>query len=136
MSLELISSINTNFFQNYPALIKKIKSKKLLELEPKIDEINTVSEIVKTFIIDKKRKKFQCLRVGCLRDLQVLEKSLVGNRLNIFQNIPKRRKGCWQPKRLRIHCGIHHLRMLNAIPFPRPNINTQPFANTKHPFWR
>jgi hypothetical protein len=56
MSLELISSINTNFFQNYPALIKKIKSKKLLELEPKIDEIKTVTEIIKNFIIEKKRK--------------------------------------------------------------------------------
>jgi len=56
MSLELISSINTNFYQNYPALIRKIKSKKLLELEPKIDEIKTVSEIIKNFIIEKKRK--------------------------------------------------------------------------------
>ena len=44
MSLELISSINTNFYQNYPALIKKIKSKKLLELEPKIDEIKILAK--------------------------------------------------------------------------------------------
>jgi hypothetical protein len=56
MSLELISSKNNYFFQNYPALIKKIKSKKLLELEPKINEIKIVSDIIKNFIIDKKRK--------------------------------------------------------------------------------
>ena len=54
MSLELFSSKNNNFNENYPLLIKKIKSKKLVELEPKIDEITAVTEIIKKFIIEKK----------------------------------------------------------------------------------
>ena len=71
MSLELFSSKNNNFNENYPSLIKKIKSKKLLELDPKIDEITAVTEIIKKFIIEKKRKIYG----GYALHLLLLEKN-------------------------------------------------------------
>lgn len=71
MSLELFSSKNNNFNENYPLLIKKIKSKKLVELEPKIDEITAVTEIIKKFIIEKKRKIYG----GYALHLLLLEKN-------------------------------------------------------------
>ena len=55
-SLELVSSKNNNFKEKYPEFIKKIKSRKLIEVDPKIDEITAVNSIIKQFIIEKKEK--------------------------------------------------------------------------------
>jgi len=55
-SLELVKTKDEQFKEQYPIIMKKIKNKKLLEFDPKINEINQVYEIIKKYIIEKKRK--------------------------------------------------------------------------------
>lgn len=73
-SLELVTSKNNYFKEKYPEFIKKIKSRKLLEVEPKIDEITSVNNIIKKFIIEKKRKIYGGFALNLL--LTAKDKSL------------------------------------------------------------
>lgn len=58
MSLEVVKTKDDKFKEEYPNLIKKINYKKLKEFDPKIDEIEQVYNIIKSFIIEKKRKVY------------------------------------------------------------------------------
>ena len=73
-SLELVTSKNNNFKEKYPEFIKKIKSRKLIEVEPKIDEITSVNDIIKKFIVEKKRKIYGGFALNLL--LTAKDKSL------------------------------------------------------------
>jgi len=55
-SLELLNTKNSDFKEEYPNMVKKIMNKQLSDFEPKIDEIEKVYKIIKTYIIEKKRK--------------------------------------------------------------------------------
>jgi hypothetical protein len=73
-SLELVTSKNNNFKEKYPEFIKKIKSRKLKEVDPKIDEITSVNDIIKKFIVEKKRKIYGGFALNLL--LTAKDKSL------------------------------------------------------------
>ena len=55
-SLELVKTKDSDFKEEYPNMIKKIKNKQLADFDPKIDEIEKVYKIIKDYIIEKKRK--------------------------------------------------------------------------------
>ena len=70
-SLDLVKTGNEQFKEQYPSIMKKIKNKKLQEFDPKISEINQVYEIIKKYIIDKKRKIYG----GFALDMLLTEKN-------------------------------------------------------------
>jgi hypothetical protein len=55
-NLELINDDDNNFKIIYPELIKKINKRMLKEVEPKLEEITTITKIIINFIKEKKRK--------------------------------------------------------------------------------
>ena len=55
-TLELIKDDADNFKSVYPELINKVTRRKLKEVEPKIDEITSVTDIIINFVKEKKRK--------------------------------------------------------------------------------
>ena len=54
-NLELINDDNNNFKIIYPELIKKINKRMLKEVEPKLEEITSITKIILDFIKNKKR---------------------------------------------------------------------------------
>ncbi len=57
-SLELVKTKDSDFKDEYPNLKKQVEYKKLKDFEPKIEEIEQVYQIIKDFIIEKKRKVY------------------------------------------------------------------------------
>ena len=55
-SLDIITTENEQFKENYPKMMKKIKTKKLVEFEPTLDEITKVYNIILDYIKIKNRK--------------------------------------------------------------------------------
>ena len=55
-NLELVKSDTKNFHEHYDNMIKKINKKKLIELEPTLDEVTKIYEIILNYIKEKKRK--------------------------------------------------------------------------------
>lgn len=56
--LDIVSTQDEQFKENYPKIMKKIGKKKLEEMEPTIDEINKVNEIIVNYIKQNKRKVY------------------------------------------------------------------------------
>lgn len=56
--LDLVSTEDELFKENYPKIMKKIGKKKLIEMEPTIDEINSVNNIIIDYIKQNKRKVY------------------------------------------------------------------------------
>ena len=56
--LDIVSTHDEQFKENYPKIMKKISKKKLLEMEPTIDEITSVNEIIIDYIKINKRKVY------------------------------------------------------------------------------
>lgn len=56
MSLQLVKTKNEKFKEEYPNLMKEIKTIKLKNFEPKLDEIQAVYKIITTYIKEKKLK--------------------------------------------------------------------------------
>lgn len=54
--LDILSTEDEQFNKNYPKIMKKIEIKKLMEMEPKLDEITKVNEIIIGYIKENKRK--------------------------------------------------------------------------------
>jgi hypothetical protein len=54
--LDIVSTQDEQFKENYPKIMKKIGKKKLEEMEPTIDEITKVNEIIINYIKQNKRK--------------------------------------------------------------------------------
>jgi hypothetical protein len=57
-SLDILTTEDDQFKEYYPKIMKKVETKKLLEMEPTIDEIRKVYEIIIDFIKTKKRKVY------------------------------------------------------------------------------
>lgn len=57
-SLDIVSTQDEQFKENYPKIMKKIGKKKLEEMEPTIDEITQVNEIIINYIKENKRKVY------------------------------------------------------------------------------
>jgi len=57
-SLDIIITEDEQFKENYPKIMKKVEKKKLMEMEPKIDEITKVYEIIIDYIKTNKRKVY------------------------------------------------------------------------------
>ena len=55
-SLDIVLTENDEFKSNYPNIMKKIKKKKLVDIEPKLIEINQVYKLILDFIKKNKRK--------------------------------------------------------------------------------
>jgi hypothetical protein len=56
--LEIVKTRGDKFKEEYPKLKKNAEYKVLKNYDPKLDEINQVYNIIKTFIIEKKRKVY------------------------------------------------------------------------------
>ena len=56
--LDIVSTQDEQFKENYPKIMKKIGKKKLEEMEPTIDEITKVNEIIINYIKQNKRKVY------------------------------------------------------------------------------
>lgn len=56
--LDIVSTQDEQFKENYPKIMKKIGKKKLKEMEPTIDEITKVNEIIIEYIKKNKRKVY------------------------------------------------------------------------------
>jgi hypothetical protein len=56
--LDIVSTENDQFKENYPKIMKKVEKKKLTEMEPTIDEINKVNDIIIDYIKKNKRKVY------------------------------------------------------------------------------
>ena len=56
--LDIVSTEDEQFKQYYPKIMKKIEKKKLLEMEPTIDEITKVNEIIIDYIKKNKKKVY------------------------------------------------------------------------------
>lgn len=57
-SLDIVTTEDEQFKEHYPKIMKKVETKKLLEMEPTIDEITKVYEIIIDFIKTNKRKVY------------------------------------------------------------------------------
>jgi hypothetical protein len=57
-SLNILSTENDEFKKNYPNILKKVGMKKLTEIEPTIDEMTKVYDIIINFIKTNKRKVY------------------------------------------------------------------------------
>lgn len=57
-SLDILLTQDDQFKENYPKIMKKISKKKLEEMEPTIDEITKVTEIIIEYIKQNKRKVY------------------------------------------------------------------------------
>lgn len=57
-SLEIVKTKNEKFKEEYPNIKKKAEYKILKNFDPKLDEIEQVYNIIKNFIIEKKRKVY------------------------------------------------------------------------------
>lgn len=55
-SLDIVSTENEQFKENYPKIMKKIGKKKLMEMEPTLDEITKVNGIIVEYIKKNNRK--------------------------------------------------------------------------------
>ena len=55
-NLDIVNTDENEFKINYPKLLKNIKKKKLYEVDPKINEINEVYQIILNYIKKNKRK--------------------------------------------------------------------------------
>lgn len=56
--LDIVSTQDEQFKENYPKIMKKINKKKLEEMEPTIDEITKVNNIIIDYIKQNKRKVY------------------------------------------------------------------------------
>ena len=56
--LDIVSTEDEQFMENYPKIMKKVEKKKLEDMEPTLDEITRVYETVINFIKRKKRKVY------------------------------------------------------------------------------
>jgi hypothetical protein len=56
--LDIVSTHDEQFKENYPKIMKKIGKKKLTEMEPTIDEITRVNEVIMDYIKVNKRKVY------------------------------------------------------------------------------
>lgn len=56
--LDIVSTQDEQFKENYPKIMKKVGRKKLEEMEPTIDEINQVNGIIVDYIKKNKRKVY------------------------------------------------------------------------------
>jgi len=56
--LDIVSTQDEQFKENYPKIMKKISKKKLVEMEPTIDEITKVNSIIIDYIKKNKRKVY------------------------------------------------------------------------------
>jgi len=56
--LDITSTGDEQFKENYPKIMKKVEKKKLIEFEPTIDEITKVYEIIINYIKSNKRKVY------------------------------------------------------------------------------
>lgn len=56
--LDIVSTEDEQFKENYPKIMKKIGKKKLKEMEPTIDEITKVNEIIIEYIKKNKKKVY------------------------------------------------------------------------------
>ena len=56
--LDIVSTQDEQFKENYPKIMKKIGKKKLEEMEPTIDEITKVNQIIIEYIKENKRKVY------------------------------------------------------------------------------
>ena len=56
--LDIVSTQDDQFKENYPKIMKKIGKKKLEEMEPTIDEITKVNAIIIDYIKENKRKVY------------------------------------------------------------------------------
>jgi hypothetical protein len=56
--LDIVSTQDEQFKENYPKIMKKVGKKKLEEMEPTIDEINQVNGIIIDYIKQNKRKVY------------------------------------------------------------------------------
>jgi hypothetical protein len=57
-SLDIVTTEDEQFNQNYPKIMKKVERKKLIVMEPTLDEINKVYKIIIDFIKNNKRKVY------------------------------------------------------------------------------
>lgn len=57
-SLDIVTTEDEQFKENYPKIMKKVEAKKLVEMEPTIDEITKVYEVITDFIKKNKRKVY------------------------------------------------------------------------------
>ena len=56
--LDIVSTHDEQFKENYPKIMKKVGKKKLEEMEPTIDEITKVNQIIIEYIKENKRKVY------------------------------------------------------------------------------
>ena len=56
--LDIVSTQDEQFKENYPKIMKKVGKKKLEEMEPTIDEITQVNGIIIDYIKKNKRKVY------------------------------------------------------------------------------
>ena len=56
--LDIVSTEDEQFKENYPKIMKKIGKKKLVEMEPTIDEITKVTEIINNYVKQNKKKVY------------------------------------------------------------------------------
>ena len=56
--LDIVSTQDEQFKENYPKIMKKVEHKKLMEMEPTLDEMTRVYEIIIKYIKQKKRKVY------------------------------------------------------------------------------
>ena len=57
-SLDIVTTEDEQFKEHYPKIMKKVEQKKLLEMEPTLDEITKVYEVIIDFIKVNKRKVY------------------------------------------------------------------------------
>jgi hypothetical protein len=57
-SLDIVTTEDEQFKEHYPKIMKKVETKKLMEMEPTLDEITKVYEIIIDFIKKNKRKVY------------------------------------------------------------------------------
>lgn len=57
-SLDIITTEDEQFKEHYPSIMKKIETKKLMEMEPTLDEITKVYSIIIDYIKSNKRKVY------------------------------------------------------------------------------
>ena len=72
-SLDIVITEDDQFKEHYSDIRNKIKKKQLTEVEPTIDEITQVYDVITEFIKEKKRKIYLCLSlVGILKNCLII----------------------------------------------------------------
>ena len=78
-SLDIVTTEDEQFKEYYPKIMKKVEKKKLMEMEPTLEEITKVHEIINDFIKTNKRKVYggyalnKLLIAGCPERAQRVE---------------------------------------------------------------